>query len=112
MTTKLVEKIHAYNAFGIIRINREEIVVTITAVKGSRHVNRSVTERLDQPITEIEPEETSVASFGAWMEPGKRSQVTMHEMTELKSGVFIKDLPQVSRVLENALQQVKQSIGY
>ena len=101
-----------YNAFGIIRLTRQAVTVTITAVQGSRSINRSLNVEQEEPVEELQDGETAVAAFAAWLEPGKKSRITLHEMSELRSGAVIADIKQVGQVLTQAIEQVKKSAGY
>lgn len=99
-----------FNAFGLIRVNRDKIVTSITAVEqGGRSINRVFTEELETEIIEIKPDEFTSFLFAAWIIPGKKSQVAIREIGDLESKANVEKTPQVTKAIDNALDFIRKS---
>ncbi len=98
-----------YNAFGLITITPKKIIVNITAVAGDHALRRSVHKELRQPLPEIAANRTVAASFGAWLEPGKRAHLTVSELTLDGTNEPLIEIPEVERLLEQAVSLIEQS---
>jgi hypothetical protein len=101
-----------FNAFGLIKVNRDSVVVNITAVAaGGKAINRSLVEDAVEPILLIDEDEFGSAMFAAYIEPGKKTRITFHELNDLKSGSSVSVIPVVGAVLLKALDLVRERAG-
>ena len=108
MTAKLLN----FNAFGLIRVNRDKITTSITAVEqGGHSINRVITEDMETEITAIEPDEFTSFLFAATILPGKKAKVAIREIGELTSHADVENTPQVRKAIEHALNYVRKSAG-
>jgi len=98
-----------YNCFGLMRVGRGSITVSATAVKSSgTSITKTLTEELETVIGDIEEGELGVVVFGVMIQPGHKYRIALHEMSSLKSGVKIGDLPQVEKVFSKVLKLVSK----
>jgi hypothetical protein len=104
-----MQKLLEYNAFGLVSISREKITASVTVVSGSRSISRSVADELDKPLQEVQDNESVAITFGAWLEPGKQSRITAHEIGELKSGALVGEIAQVKQVIQKAIELTKKA---
>src|SRR5512138_382309 len=100
-----------FNAFGIITITPKKVMVNITAVSGDKAIKRQLSKELKEPMPEV-GDRTVAAAFGVWMEPGKQARVTVSEVGTLNLTEPLAHLPEVSRLLEQAIQLVEQSANH
>jgi hypothetical protein len=108
MTVAVDNQLLTFNAFGIITITPKKVMVNITAVSGDRAIKRQVSKELKAPLAEV-GDQTVAASFGVWMEPGKQARITVSEIATLQLTEPMADIPEVSRLLEQAIQMVENS---
>ena len=97
-----------FNAFGIITITPKKIMVNITSVSGEHAIRRSISKDLRKPLPEI-GEQTVAASFGAWIEPNRKTRLTVAEVGSLHITQPMIDIPEVNRIVEQAIQLIQQS---
>ena len=101
-----------FNAFGLIKVNRDKVVVNITAVAaGGKAINRNLVEDVAEPIEQVGEDEFGSALFAAYIEPGKKTRITFHELNDLKSGISVSEIPGVGAVLLKALNLVRERVG-
>ncbi len=110
MPVVVASQLLTYNAFGLITITPNKVIVNITAVVGDRAIRRSVSKELKKPLPEV-GDRTVAASFGAWIEHGHRARLTVSELAsfDLDTTERLADLPEVERLLEQAAALVEQS---
>ncbi len=108
MPVAVDNKLLTYNAFGIITITSKKVSVNITAVYGDKALRRHVSKELKAPLPEV-GDHTVAAAFGVWMEPGKKARITVSEIATSHMTEPVADIPEVSRLLEQAIQLVEQS---
>lgn len=102
-----------YNAFGMMKVSRNEIVTSITAVQlGGKPVNRTLTESLDIEIDQIEPDENASIIFAALIEPGNKSRITVREFGKLRSEVQAADIPRVEKSIAKAVDLIRKSVQF
>ncbi len=101
-------QLRTFNAFGIITITPKKIIVNITAVAGDHAIKRVVNRELRQPLPEV-GNRTVAASFGAWLEPGNRARLTVSEVATAGVTDPLANIPEVERLLEQAISLIEQS---
>jgi hypothetical protein len=111
MLTMTKTDLLTYNAFGIISINPKRITASVTAVAGTKSITRSVVRDLTDNLAAIEDGESTAVVFGAWLQPGKKARITIHEIGKLASGLPVSEIPEVGKVLAEALELVKAAAG-
>jgi hypothetical protein len=100
-----------FNSFGLISISPKRITASVTAVLDGKSVTRSVVRDLDTNLAGVADGEQTAVVFGANLQSGKKSQVTVHEIGKLQSGKLVSDIPEVGKVLTEAIDMVKSATG-
>lgn len=93
-----------YNAFGLVSISPKAVTASVNAVAGGRLISRSV--RHEGEIAGLERDEQSAIVFGAWLEPGQKPRITLHQVGSLRSGLAANEIPEVGKVLTEAIELV------
>ncbi len=108
MPVVVTHELLTFNAFGIITITPKKILVDITAVSGSHAVKRSVSKALSKPLPEV-GDRTVAASYGAMITPGEKTRITVSEVGTSRLSEPLADIPEVSRLLEQAIGLIERS---
>ena len=104
------DKLLKFDTFGLIRIDRDQVTVSITAVTiAGKSINRTITESV-QEISEISTGEFASYSFGATLEAGNKSRIAIKEITAPASGASVEGLSQVRTVIEHALDFIRKRL--
>jgi hypothetical protein len=99
-----------YNAFGLVRVEKNKITATITAVSNGKSITRSAREE-DINIKDIDANEFFLVTFGAFLQKGK-SRITVHEIEPKDEEFKIVELvPQVGKIIEKVVDMAKKGAG-
>lgn len=102
------QELQTFNSFGIITITPKKIIVAITAIAGKLPIKRSVSKELQKPLPEV-GDRTVAAAFGAYLSSGHKARVTVSEVATTSMKMPLADIPEVDRLLHQAVQLVEQS---
>jgi hypothetical protein len=96
-----------YNAFGIVEVKFDQVVVKITAadLEGTP-INRSITIDIEDSIVGIEPGEEGRAAFGASVRAGEKSPVMYVDLARPKEWASIGKIPEVVSAMETAIRMI------
>ena len=109
MTDMTASKLLEYNVFGLVSISPKGVTASVNVVADGRMVARSVRHEAD--IAGIESDEQAAIVLGAWLEPGQKPRVTFHQVGRLRSGLAANDIPDVGKVLAEAIDLVRSAAG-
>lgn len=69
-----------FNVFGLMKVSRNQIVTTLTAVSTEgQAINRSISE--DTGVPELQEGDIEAILFGAFVSPGHKARVAIREIS-------------------------------
>lgn len=86
-----------FNAFGLVKVTRTEVTVTITAVTiDGKPINRNLLQEFETPLEMLGVDDFLSASFGVMIEP-KRSRIAYNDLAVVIASEPV-DLPKIGEV--------------